>query len=323
MYHIIDLNRCKDTKIKSFFVTLYPNFIKYNKMGFWKSFFGGEEESPEEEKRNTEAKNFDLMKYDGVKAMRMGQFEYAEKCFREALKLQEDLEVRDYLSQTLMRLNRLDEALEELLTISRAQPDNVAVLLQAAHVAYMQEDYAQMQALASQAETVAPENAMVHYMQAQAALGQDDLINGIARLTKAIALNEELGDARLLRAKTLLKMGDVAGAEQDVEWLMGHTEDEEDVLLMAARTAHAKGDDEEALHIYNKVVDLNPFQIDAYRERGKIKFDRGDKQGAEEDMQKLLELNPQEMADVSGDYSAEGVEHQVKQAYSNMNPFGI
>ena len=92
---------------------------------------------------------------------------------------------------------------------------------------------------------------------------------------------------------------------------------------MAARVAHAKGLDDEAINIYNKVTDLNPFQLDAYRERGKIRFDRGDKQGAEEDMQKVLELNPSEMADVSGDYSAEGVEQAVKRAYSNMNPLGL
>ena len=106
-------------------------------MGFWKSFFGGEEQNPEEEKRDAEAKQFDLMKYDGVKAMRIGQFEYAEKCFREALKVHEDLEIHDYLSQTLMHLNRLQESLEELLLISREQPDNQSVILQAAHVAYM------------------------------------------------------------------------------------------------------------------------------------------------------------------------------------------
>jgi len=292
-------------------------------MGFWKSFFGGEEENPEEEKKNSEAKTFDLMKYDGVKAMRMGQFDYAEKCFCEALKIQEDLEVRDYLSQTLVRLNRLDEALEQLISITHAEPENVAMLLQAAHVAYMLEDYDQMKSLCEQALAVDGENAMANYMTAQAALGQNDLINGIARLTRAISLNEQLADARLLRAKTLLKMGDVKGAEEDTNWLLEHTNDEEDVLLMAARVAHAKGQDDEAIDIYNKVIDLNPFQMDAYRECGQIKFERGDKRGAQEDMQKLLELNPNELADVSGDYSAEGVEQAMKRVYSAINPFGL
>ena len=292
-------------------------------MGFWKSLFGGEEQNPEEEKRDAEAKQFDLMKYDGVKAMRIGQFEYAEKCFREALKVHEDLEIHDYLSQTLMHLNRLQESLEELLLISREQPDNQSVILQAAHVAYMLEDYAQMHSLAEQAQALDPENATAYYQMAQADLGLGDLVNGIAQLTKAIVLNENHGDARLLRSKTLLMMGDLDGAEQDANWLLEHTEDEEDVLLTVARIAHAKGNDDDALNIYNKVVDVNPFQIDAYRERGQIKFDRGDKDGAQEDMQKVLELNPNETADVNGDYSAEGVEQQVKRAYSNMNPFGI
>ena len=292
-------------------------------MGFWKTFFGGEEATPEEEKKNADAKNFDLMKYDGVKAMRMGQLEYAERCFNEALKIQDDMEVHDYLSQTLTRLGNLEGALQELLTMARVAPDNVAVLMQGAHVAYMLENYEQMKTLCEQALALDDENALANYQMAQAVMGQGDTISGIAYLTKAITLSEELADARLLRAKTLLAMGDVKGAGEDVDWLMAHTDEEEDVLLMAARVACAKGQTEEAINIYNKVTELNPFQLDAYRERGKLKFELGDKQGAEEEMQKLLEMNPDEMANVSGDYTAEGVEQAVKRAYSNMNPFGI
>lgn len=292
-------------------------------MGFWKTFFGGEEATPEEKKKNADAKNFDLMKYDGVKALRMGQLEYAERCFNEALKIQDDMEVHDFLSQTLTRLGNLEGALQELLTMSRVAPDNVAVLMQGAHVAYMLENYEQMKTLCEQALALDGENALANYQMAQAVMGQDDTISGIAYLTKAITLSEELADARLLRAKTLLAMGDVKGASEDVDWLMAHTDEEEDVLLMAARVACAKGQTDEAINIYNKVTELNPFQLDAYRERGKLKFELGDKQGAEEEMQKLLEMNPDEMANVSGDYTAEGVEQAVKRAYSNMNPFGI
>lgn len=292
-------------------------------MGFWKSFFGGESETPEEDKKNAEAKNFDLLKYDGVKAMRIGQFDYAEKCFREAMKLKDDLEVNDYLSQTLMRLGRLDEALDEMKIMINAQPSNLALLLQAAHVTYMLEDYEQMKQLLEQAQEQNGDNAMTSYMMGQAAVGQGDVISAIAHLTKAVTLDEKMADARLLRAKTLLKMGDVNGASDDVVWLLEHTEADEDVLLMAARVAHLKGKDDTALDIYNKVIDLNPFQMDAYRERGQIRYEKGDKKGAEEDMQKLLEMNPNELADVSGDYSAEGVEQAMKRVYSAINPFGI
>ena len=292
-------------------------------MGFWKTLFGGAEESPVEEKKNAEARQFDLLKYDGVKAMRMGQFDYAVKCFREALKIQDDLEIHDYLQQALTRNGQLAEAIAELEVLSRAQPDNVLLLIQTAHLAFMEEDYELMAAVCQKAEGLDADNARVHYLNGQACIGQGDLIGGIARLTKAIALDEEMLDARLLRGQTLLKMGELKGAQEDADYLLAHTEGQEDVLLFCARLAHAGGDNDKALDFYTQVIDVNPFHLEAYRERGKLRYDGDDKQGAEEDIQKVLELNPQEMADVSGDYSAEGIEQQVKRAYSNLNPFGI
>ena len=292
-------------------------------MGFWKALFGGEEVSPEEEKKNNEERQFDLLKYDGVKAMRMGQAEYAVKCFRAALDLRDDLETRDYLSQVLVRQGALDEALNELKIIARAAPDNVGVLLQAAYVAYMHEDYDEMNAFCEQTLALDASNVRAHYLRALACKGSGDTVGAIAWLTKTIALDEEMADARLQRGQTLLAMGDPAAASEDVAWLLQHTEPQEDILLLAARVAHAQGNDDEAIKLYDQVNDVNPFQLDAYRERGRIRYERGDKQGAEEDMQKVIELNPDELADVSGNYEAEGIEQKVRQAYSNMNPFGL
>jgi len=292
-------------------------------MGFWKSLFGGEQPVSEEERKNAEEKKFDLLKYDGVKALRTRQADYAERYFREALKLKEDLEVRDYLSQALLQQGNLEGALAELKIIAAAVPGQLSVLSQAAHVAYMLEDYAEMKALCEQALTVDGDDAMANYQMAQAVMGQGDMVSGIARLTKAIAVDERLGDARLLRAKTLVAMGDLKGADEDVKWLMEKVQPNEDVVLMAARVQTAQGNVDEAIMLYGQVIDLNPFNIDAYRERGQLKYDQGDKQGAEEDMQKVLELNPDAMSNVSGDYQAEGIEQKIMRRYSNLNPLGI
>lgn len=292
-------------------------------MGFWKSLFGGEQPVSEEERKNAEEKKFDLLKYDGVKALRTRQADYAERYFREALKLKEDLEVRDYLSQALLQQGNLEGALAELKIIAAAVPEQLSVLSQAAHVAYMLEDYAEMKALCEQALTVDGDDAMANYQMAQAVMGQGDMVSGIARLTKAIAVDERLGDARLLRAKTLVAMGDLKGADEDVKWLMEKVQPNEDVVLMAARVQTAQGNVDEAIMLYGQVIDLNPFNIDAYRERGQLKYDQGDKQGAEEDMQKVLELNPDAMSNVSGDYQAEGIEQKIMRRYSNLNPLGI
>ena len=291
-------------------------------MGFWNSLFGGET-NPEEEKRAADERNFDLLKYDGVKAMRIGQYEYAVKCFEKALETKEDAEVRDYLSRAFIRMGRLDDALAELKKLTMQEPDNIHLKMQAAGVAFMKEDYAEMTALCEQALAVDADNAMVHLFYAKAELGQNNVIQGIARLTKAIALEENLADARLLRGQTLLKMGDFNAASEDVAWLTEHTEESEDVLLLHARIEAAKGNVDEAIRIYSQVIDVNPFQVDAFRERGKLRLEQGDKQGAEEDMKMVLELNPEEMADVNGEYSAEGIEQKTRQAYSNLNPFGI
>ena len=292
-------------------------------MGFLNALFGGKQLSPEEEKQEQEAKKFDLLKYDGVKAMKMGQTDYAVRCFNEALKMQDDLEVHDYLSQVLLQQGTMDGAMAELRALAEAEPENVQIQIRIAQVAYMQEDYTAMGEACEQAMKSEPENAQAHFLGAQARLGQQDVVGSIAMLTKAIALRDDYADAYLLRAQTLLKMGDTTSADADAQWLLEHVGDHEDVLLLKARIEATKGNADEAITIYNKVIEVNPFSIDAFRERGQLKFNAGDKAGAEQDMQMVLELDPQQLADVSGEYSAEGIEQRVRQAYSAVNPLGL
>jgi tetratricopeptide (TPR) repeat protein len=292
-------------------------------MGFLKALFGGKEESPEEKQQADEARNFDMFKFDGVKAAKMGQWEYAIKCYKEALKLKEDLEIRDYLATALMHNNELLPAYEQLQKLSEAQPDNAAIWKQMAQVAYMMEDYGAMSSACEKAMLLMPEDANIHYLYAEACLGQEDLVNAIAMLTKTITLDPKLADAYLLRGKTLLKMGDINGASEDSEQLIADYPDQEDVLLFHARVLTAQGKKKEAVTEYGRVIDVNPFCIEAFKERGQLYYDLGDTKNAEDDVQKVLELNPDQLKDVSGDYSAEGIEQKVKSAYSNINPMGL
>ena len=39
-------------------------------MGFFKSFFSGKQEKPETEKQKNDQKNFEIFKYDGMRAQR-------------------------------------------------------------------------------------------------------------------------------------------------------------------------------------------------------------------------------------------------------------
>lgn len=295
-------------------------------MGFFRSLFGGATESPEEKKKEEESKNFDVLKYDGVRALKQGEAAYAVRCFLHALELRDDLETRDYLSMAYVRTGDLLPAYEQLQKLSEAQPDNVQILVRMADVAYMMEDYGALSAACEKALLLDGENPLVHYLYARGCVGQGDDVNAIAMLTKSIVLKEDYGEARLMRGETLLRMGDVAGADEDAAWLMEHVEDNEDVLLLKAHIEEAKGNADEALGIYNKVIELNPFNVAAFRGRGALRLAQGDKEGAEADMRTVLELNPHEADGVNGQYSAEGTEdiaRKVQQAYRNNNPFGL
>lgn len=301
-------------------------------MNFFKKLFGATPETPQEEKAHQEAKDFDVLKYDGVAALRQRQLDYAIKCFRHALDLKDDLETRDYLSQALIQNNELLAAYEQLQKLAEAQPDNVGIWMRMADVAYMMEDYGAMADSCEKAKLLDKDNPRVNFNYARACLGQGDQINAIAMLTKAIAVSEKaveekqegahsFYDAYLLRGQTLLKMGDVKSAEEDADFLNAQVENNEDILLLKARCEEARGDHEAAQATFTKVIELNPFSVDAFRERGAIRLAQGDKDGAAEDAKSVLEINP-EIAD--GHHEAEGTEDiaaKVQEAYKNVNPF--
>lgn len=267
-------------------------------MNFFQKLFGSKEETPEEEREKEKEKNFDVLKYDGVRALRTGQFQYAIKCFLNALEIDDDLEIHDYLSRAYIYNNELLPAYKELEILAKAEPDNQDILIRMANVAYMTEDYDTMADVCEKAMKLSTDNPLVYYFYARAKRGQGDYVNALAMVTKAIELDDGRFDFHLLRGEILLDMDDTEGADKEADWLLKHDANEEDALLFKARVEKKKGDNKLAIHYYNKLTDVNPFRIEAYRERGALRLAIGDKEGAEEDGQKLLELNPQEEAEV-------------------------
>lgn len=288
-------------------------------MNLFKALFGSKEEKPEEKQKAEEAKNFDVLKYDGVRALHSNQTEYAIRCFTHALQMQDDLEINDYLSQAYIRMGELPQAYEQLQKMAEAQPDNQQIFIRMAHVAYMMEDYQAMTGACEKALLADDSNAEVMYLYARACAGQDDTANAIAMLTKAISLNAGYGDAYLLRGELLLKDGETREADEDVAWLLDHAPENEDVLMLKARIEKAKDNIAEAMTYYNKVTEVNPFHIDAYSERGELKIATGDESGGNDDIRQANELQARQ----SGGDTDENIEDKVKQNYKNIDPYGV
>ena len=164
---------------------------------FFKSFFSGKSETPESEKQKNDRKRFEIFKYDGLRAQRMGRPDYAVKCFTEALAIEEDFETMGYLSQLYIQTGETEKARELLEKMAIMEPHVTNTFLTLANVCFIQEDYKAMEEAASKAIAIEKGNAVAHYLLGKARKGQDDDLMTIAHLTKAIALKDDFIEARI------------------------------------------------------------------------------------------------------------------------------
>ena len=232
-------------------------------MGFFKSFFSGKPDNPMAEQEKARQKNFDIFKYDGIRAQRMGRQDYAIKCFTEALALHDDFETRGHLVRSYIQVNQLDEARQQLERMTQLEPTHTDTWLTLANVCYMQEDYAAMAEAAQKAIALEEGNAMAHYLLAKADNGQGNGLMCIAHLTQAITLKEDFTEARLLRAEALAHMQQYKEALDDVEAILAQDPDEESALLLRGQLAEATQNFDKAEADFRRITEINPFNEQA------------------------------------------------------------
>lgn len=295
---------------------------------FFKSFFSAsdKEESAENREKNN-AKNFDILKYDGVRAQQSRKLPYAIRCFQEALNIQEDFETRSFLVSAYMATNNMDAALGELHRMHELQPEHVNTLLSRVQVLFLLDRDAEAIPDCQAIIALEPENATAYYLMAKAKRTTGDVLGAIADLTKSIALKEDFESAYQLRAEILLQMQQPEEALKDVEKVIELNPEEELAYLLRGRIHafenrldDAKKDFEQVLALnpfneeaalltgelliaenklddaiafFDEIIENNPTLGKAYAERGRAKNLKGDKKGAFDDLKKSIELNPE------------------------------
>lgn len=299
-------------------------------MGIFSSLFGGSKKTEEE-------KNFDILKYDGIRAMRIGKLTYALKCFEEATAIQKDLETMQYQANTYIRVNRMDDARRLMNRMTEIASDQPLVFQSLASLCYMQEDYKGMDEACRKALALNDQDPATYFLSAKAAVGLSNGIQAIAMLTKAIMLNEEFVEAYQMRAEILWTMRQAKDANEDIEKLLSMNPEDENALLLKGEILAVSGEEEKALELIDQVLALNPFSekayilkgsyflakqafdkalgvydealeinpnfAQAYHERGRVKLAKGDKQGSMEDMKRAIELSPENGANINGEYN--------------------
>ena len=299
-------------------------------MVIFRSLFGGSKKTEEE-------KNFDILKYDGIRAMRIGKLTYALKCFEEATAIQEDLETMQHQANTYIRVNRMDDARQLMNRMTEIASDQPLVFQSLASLCYMQEDYKGMDEACRKALALNDQDPATYFLSAKAAVGLSNGIQAIAMLTKAIMLNEEFVEAYQMRAEILWTMRQAKDANEDIEKLLSMNPEDENALLLKGEILAVSGEEEKALELIDQVLALNPFSekayilkgsyflakqafdkalgvydealeinpnfAQAYHERGRVKLAKGDKQGSMEDMKRAIELSPENGANINGEYN--------------------
>lgn len=290
-------------------------------MNIFKRLFGvaQEEKVPTKEELQAEnSKNFDILKYDGVRALKTQRYDYAIECFRHALDINEDLEIHDYMSQAYLALSDLPNAYQHLQKLAEAQTDNINIFIRMAHVAYMMEDYSIMGTACEKALLIDKESPDALHLYAKSCVGIGDVTNAVALLTKAVTVKPDYADAYLLRGEVLLKEERYDEADEDASWLLENYPSNEDVLMLKANIENSRSNDAVAMEYLDKVIDANPFRQEAYALRGELRRKAGDEAGAKEDIDYAAKLQEE-----SQEAGGESVEKKVKDAYANINPLGL
>ncbi len=317
---------------------------------FFKSFFSsGKNESTEEDKQKSDKKNFEIFKYDGLRAQRMGRPDYAVKCFTEALAIEEEFETMGYLSQLYIQMHELNKSIELLLRMAEMEPHMTSTFLTLAQVYYMQEAYAEMEKAAKAAARADENSASAYLLLAKASHGLKDDFQTIAHLTKAILLKDDYTEANLMRAEVLLDMHQPKEAKEDIDAVLAQNPEDETAILLHGKLNEMLGNAEaaeadyrsvtemnpfneqaflrmgqlyitqnkvtEAIELFDEAIELNPNFAAAYNERGRAKLLNGDQAGSVEDMKKSLELNPKDNERFNGQFD--------NQAMKSSNVLGL
>lgn len=320
-------------------------------MSFFKKLLGGGETSDAERAQ----RDFDTLRDDGVRALAIGELDYAARCLQAALDLKEDTAAAGYLAEVFLRRQEFDRAVPLLRQLAGKEEEGIEVHLHLLAALGHCGGFEEMKQICDDLLSAHVTDSRICYYAARAAHGLHDDLAAIALLTQAIIARPDFSEAQFLRAAILTDMGQFEEARKDVELILAADGNNEDYLLLQVRTQVALGRMEEAeqtalhlrrlnpfhrevvlllgavyeqtgrldkaLSLCDEALELQPDFAEAYKLRGGVKHRLHDDAGAAEDLKRSLELNPESASQLDGEYT--NVENRMAQYYRNLNPYGF
>ena len=261
-------------------------------MGFFKSLFKAKAEDSAAEQEKKLQKEFEILKYDGIRAHRMHRMDYARKCFEEAIKLQDDFETYVQLVQLLCETGDFQAALEPLNHMAKAEPQIAETFISLATVHFMLENFQEMADNAQLAIDKAPDNIQAYYLKGKAMQGLAQENEAVRLFTQAIDLQSDFAEALLLRGQIYLRQAKLTEALADAEAVIASGKEVESGLLLRGSVKEVENQLEDAEADYRQVLEFDPFNQQAYIYIGKLYMNKERYADAISIMDDAIEMSP-------------------------------
>ncbi len=224
------------------------------------------------------------------------------------------------------QLGRLDDARKALEQAAQIPPNSVPLLLDLAHVADDQEDYTGALGYLAHARELEPQNASIHFFWGIVCVQMNLAEEAYQALKKAVGLDpnnayynyamgtvalqrEEAGEAipyfkkycqlkphdprgRLALGSAYFASHDDVNAEKIIVTVANNSETAAGAHYYLGRIANHKGNYAEAVAQLEMALKFYPNYPDAFAERGLVHLKQKDYPDARNDLQKALEISP-------------------------------
>ena len=236
------------------------------------------------------------LKFDALRALKIGEVDFAIRALRTSLEEIDDPECRLYLAQALQRKPDLAGSMAELTTILAAYPDYPMALYEATKVSNGLDQHSETIAYAERALTTELETAQqaeLHRMKAQAQLALSESEQALATIDQALQLTDEVPLYWLIKVKVLIALERWEEALAVALETAEKFPEEERAYLYEGLITYHEGDKERAERAFRQVVETDPFNVEGYMHLAHLVEELRGKEAAADEMEQALDMIPQ------------------------------
>lgn len=249
-------------------------------MSFLKSIFGRKKENAQESEEKTLVtgsvekgsdrqgeKEADILKFDALRAMKMGKVAFALKALTKALELRPEFETRFYYAEALTLNGQETEALKQYDLLLEEYPQHSLCLKNRASLKIVAEDYKgalEDIELALQVEEAEEQRIVLYQQRAKAYLMLQEFDKACAAAEEAIVLKTPFPAAYLYKTEALIGLQRLEEANSFVQEALSLFPEEERFSLLQAKIALVQKDYTAAYRAYQDTLEKDPFSEEAY-----------------------------------------------------------